>query len=162
MLKLIISSFLFLFYVNSWADSGHEDHDKHEDHSKEKKHEEKHEGKHEKKHEDSDHEEENSDGFKLNIASTKTFEINFLKFTSQNILVPESAIYKGLNEVNVYRFRAGLYKRIDFKIISKTKSDHLISSVDLSDGDQIVISGVGFLRMAEIAASGGLSDSHSH
>ena len=157
MLKIIIS-FILLFSVNTWAESGHDDHKK----------EENHEEKHEKKHDDNDHEEhaehkeEVLDGFKLNVASTKTFEITFLKYSSQKITVPESAIYKGLNEVNVYRFREGLYKRIDFKTISKTKSDYIISSVDLSAGDQVVVSGVGFLRIAEIAASGGLSDSHSH
>ena len=157
MLKIIIS-FILLFSVNTWAESGHDDHKK----------EESHEEKHEKKHDDNDHEEhaehkeEVLDGFKLNVASTKTFEITFLKYSSQKITVPESAIYKGLNEVNVYRFREGLYKRIDFKTISKTKSDYIISSVDLSAGDQVVVSGVGFLRIAEIAASGGLSDSHSH
>ena len=161
MLKIIIS-FLFLFSVNTWAESGHDDH------RKEEKYEEKHEEKHEENHDDNDHEEhaehkeEVLDGFRLNVASTKTFEITFLKYSSQKITVPESAIYKGLNEVNVYRFREGLYKRIDFKTISKTKSDYIISSVDLSAGDQVVVSGVGFLRIAEIAASGGLSDSHSH
>ena len=154
MLKIIISSLLLLFYVNSWAESGHDDH------SKEEKHEEKHEDDDHEEH--TDHKEKVLDGFKLNIASTKNFEIKFIKFNSNNILVPISAIYKGLNEVNIYRFRAGLYKRIDFKTISQTKFDYLISSVDLSDGDQIVTSGVGFLRIAEIAAAGGLSDSHSH
>ena len=161
MLKIIIS-FIFLFSVNTWAESGHDDH------KKEERHVEKHDEKNEEKHDGNDHKEHTEvkeevlDGFKLNIASTKTFEITFLKYSSQEMTVPESAIYKGLNEVNVYRFREGLYKRIDFKTISKTKSYYLISSVDLSDGDQIVVTGVGFLRIAEIAASGGLSDSHSH
>lgn len=76
--------------------------------------------------------------------------------------ISSKAIFKSLSEVNLYRLRAGAYKRIDFKTIDKNKDTWVVSSTDLSPGDKIVVDGIGFLRIAEIAASGGLSDSHSH
>ena len=101
-------------------------------------------------------------GLKLTDQSIKTFGLLYLKYTGVQTQVSKEAIYKGLNEVNLYRLRDGFFKRIDFKTLSQNKDSYTVSSTDLKNGDQIVIKGVGFLRIAEIAASGGLSDSHSH
>lgn len=155
MLKIILSGWLVLFSFNAFTSGGHEKHkDEHKDEKSHRDHDEHDE--HEK------HEKEKLDGFKLNSASFKTFGIKLVSFTSPKVILPTSAIYKGLNEVNVYRLRAGLYKRIDFKTLSQTKTEIHITSPELTSGDRVVVNGVGFLRMAEIAASGGLADSHSH
>ena len=156
MLKLILSIFLVLLSFNVISEEGHDDHKEHNEHTEKEKHDD-----HGEEGEHAEHEEK-LDGFKLNAASVKTFDLKLINYVAQKTILPKKAIYKGLNEVNIYRFRAGLYKRIDFKILTQTKSDFHISSPDLATGDQIVINGIGFLRMAEIAASGGLSDSHSH
>lgn len=163
MLKIIICSFLMLASVNANALDNHKD-----DHGKD--HRDDHGKDHNKvpkeeihsDHDDEHVEDAKLDGFKLNTSAMKTFEIKMIKFTHEKILVSKDAIFKGLSEVNLYRFRDGLFKRIDFKTLSQSKNDYLISSPDLKTGDQIVVNGIGFLRIAEIAASGGLSDSHSH
>lgn len=170
MLKIILCSFLIILSTSIFGseghDNGHKDEHKNE-HAAEKNkevhadHDADHGGKHGDKH-DEHGKESNENGFKLNDSAIKTFEIKIVKIASPQIKISKDAIYKGLNEVNVYRFRDGLFKRIDFKTLSQDKGDYLISSSDLKSGDGVVINGIGFLRMAEIAASGGLSDSHSH
>lgn len=154
MLKVILSFLVIFLSFNSYSEDGHGDHgehkEKHNDHGEEEEHD---------NHEEH---EEKLDGFKLNSKSFKTFDIKLVNYNAQKTILPKQAIYKGLNEVNIYRLRGGLYKRIDFKSLSQSKTEYHITSADLSTGDQIVVNGIGFLRMAEIAASGGLSDSHSH
>lgn len=174
MSKIILCSLLFLLSASAFSSEGHGNSHK-DDHKDEHKGEHKDEhvtkktteahAEHGDEHDD-EHEEHSKDsienGFKLNEAAMKTFEIKTVKIVSLQIKVSKNAIYKGLNEVNIYRFRDGLFKRIDFKTLSQDKNDYLVSSPDLKVGDGIVVNGIGFLRMAEIAASGGLSDSHSH
>lgn len=137
-MKKILFFSLILFSLNLWASKDHDHH-----------------GAHQTK-------EPNTNGFKLNEKSTKKFGIQTLAVKEGTIEIPRDAIFKGLNEVNVYRLRDGFYKRIDFKTLETKKDALKISSSDLKMGDQIVTAGVGFLRIAEIAASGGISDSHSH
>lgn len=149
-MKRILFFSLFLASLNLWAS---EDHDHHDDHEK---------TEHKDEHAAHQDEEPNADGFKLNEKSTKKFGIQTLSVKEGTIDIPRDAIFKGLNEVNVYRLRDGFYKRIDFKTLEAKKDGLKISSSDLKVGDQIVTAGVGFLRIAEIAASGGISDSHSH
>ena len=169
MLKMILCSFLIFTaipVVSSENDHDHKDKQTqsenekgHDDHGDE--HKDEHKDEHGEAHDDHG-KEAKLDGFKLNVKALKTFEIKTIKFVPQKTLISKSAIYKGLNEINLYRLRDGLFKRIDFKTVSQDKNEYLIASVDLKAGDEVVINGIGFLRMAEIAASGGLSDSHSH
>jgi hypothetical protein len=183
MLKVIFS-LITLVSLSAFSSDDHKDHkdehksehkDEHENDHKDE-HKDEHKGEHKDDHDDEkksaghddhddhdDHKEENKpDGFKLNAVSMKTFELKFVKYIPQKTIVSKNAVYKGLNEVNLYRVRAGVFKRIDFNILSKNNDSYLVSSPDLSPGDEIVVHGIGFLRIAEIAASGGLSDSHSH
>lgn len=103
------------------------------------------------------------DGFKLSSEAIKNFGIATLDVgAAKTFQIPRSAIFKGLEEKNLYRVRDSFYKRIDFKILSSTSSGFMVESVDLRSGDKIVVEGLGFLRIAELAAFGGVSDSHSH
>ncbi|MCK6597759.1 MAG: hypothetical protein L6Q37_05295 [Bdellovibrionaceae bacterium] len=156
------------------------DHSEHTDYDKKEgkhKQDEAQEKTHDHKHEDSDHEEENSQvgpgkgileanenqGIRLAPQVEINFEIKKIKWNGKAPLeVPKSAIVTSGMEVNVYRFREGFYKRIDFKEIKKEKNNITISSVDLSAGDDVVTQGTGFLRIAEIAAFGGAPEGHSH
>lgn len=155
MLKILFFSLcLFSLRVEAEGDHGH-------DHEKEHK-EEKKEEKKEAHAEHDDHDEQESDGFKLSDIAIKNFELTYVDYKAPGTIISSKAVFRSLSEVNIYRVRAGLYKRIDFKTLEKNKDTWKVSSPDLMSGDKIVVSGIGFLRIAEIAASGGLSDSHSH
>lgn len=103
------------------------------------------------------------EGFKLTPEAFKNFGVQ-LKQVSPGVVMTLSkkSIFFGLEERNLYRYRNGFFKRIDFKTHSKTKTEITVSSDDLQAGDQIATAGLGFLRIAELAAFGGVSEGHSH
>lgn len=134
-------------------------------------HEKEHKGEYKEDHKEDpieahddhdDHSGPASDGFKLSTTAIKNFELTYTDYKVNGTTISSKAIFRSLSEVNIYRMRSGLYKRIDFKTLEKNKDTWKVSSPDLISGDKIVVSGIGFLRIAEIAASGGLSDSHTH
>ena len=76
--------------------------------------------------------------------------------------IPKAAIVTSGIEVNLYRYRDGYYKRIDFTVVSSHQGTLVVASKDLSSADEIAISGLGFLRISEIAAFDGAPAGHSH
>lgn len=103
------------------------------------------------------------EGIKLSPEAEKNFDLKKLQVGSGNLLVvPKTAIVKTGLEVNIYRYREGFYRRIDFEILKKIEDKVQVRSKDLKNGDQVVITGLGFLRIAELAAFGGAVEGHSH
>lgn len=101
-------------------------------------------------------------GIKLSPEAEKHFEIKRLKVGQQPIVLPKSAIVRAGIEINVFRIRGGFYKRIDFVQLKKSADSVTLQSHDLKPGDEIALTGLGFLRTAEIAAFGGAPEGHSH
>lgn len=175
--------------ANNEADHKHEGEEGHEE---EKEHSEaghNHEGEegheHEKDHDDAGHkhegeeghEEENTqvgpdkgileasedDGIKLSPEAEKNFDIERIEVSNlSSISIEKSILVTSGVETNLYRYRNGFYKRIDFKILSKNGNKLVVTSRDLSKGDSIVTKGLGFILIAEIAAFGGAPEGHSH
>lgn len=156
-------------------------HEEHGNHQKGEEAEHKHAGGESKEHghgdEHAQNEEENpqvgpnkgilaaseDEGIKLSPEAEKNFEIQKLKvFNPSSIEIPKDSLVTAGVEVNLYRYRAGFYKRIDFEQLSRSKNKISIRSRDLQSGDEIAITGLGFLRIAEIAAFGGAPEGHSH
>ncbi len=103
------------------------------------------------------------DGIKLSANAIKNFDLKSLTLTGNFPWeIPVAALLTAGEEVNVYRFRDGFYKRIDFALLSKNANSMKISFKELTKGDAVVISGVGFLRTAELTAFCGASEGHSH
>jgi len=153
----------------------HEDHEDHEDHGDET--DSANHDSHDSKGEHKDHAEENTqvgpdkgiteasekDGIKISQAAERNFDIERIKVHSSGpILISKKAIVTSGDEVNLYRFRNGYYKRIDFSIANKVGDQISVTSKELKAGDEIVIRGMGYLRVAEIAAFGGAPEGHSH
>lgn len=150
------------------------------DHDNEKSHD--HDEPADEKEHDHEHEEKNpqvgenkgiliadkDQGFKLSPEAERNFEIKRIKIahSSQVEITKDMIVTAGVEE-NIYRFRDGFYKRIDFAIIKRIQNKAasekiIIRSKDLKDGDEIVTAGLGFLRVTEIAAYGGAPEGHSH
>lgn len=171
---------LVAIYVTSLSAYSSEDHDSHndkksieisnqKDHSKEENHSEDEEHGH--KEEKSENigpgkgivaaDEEN--GFQISPEAEKNFEIKRMKFSSlAQIKIPKSAVVTAGMETNIYRYRNGNYKRVDFNVVTKLSDGLHITSKELKPNDEIVIHGMGLLRIAELAAFGGAPESHSH
>lgn len=102
-------------------------------------------------------------GFKLSPEALKNFELQFMKLNGDGPWsVNNSALVHAGEEVNVFRRRNGFFKRVDFETSKKGGASLTIDSDDLREGDEIVTSGLGFLRIAELASSGGIAHGHSH
>jgi hypothetical protein len=103
-----------------------------------------------------------NEGIKLSPEAEENFQISRIKITDKLIKLPMRAVVTTLSERNIFRYRSGFYKRIDFVEISRNFEDVTIRSDDLKPGDELVTQGLGFLRTAEIAAFGGAPEGHSH
>ena len=103
------------------------------------------------------------EGIKLSPEAEKNFEIQKFKVMANGTFeIPKEAVVTAGLEVNLYRYRDGFYKRIDFEELRRSGNKIQIRSKDLRSGDEIAITGLGFLRIAEIAAFGGAPEGHSH
>jgi len=102
-------------------------------------------------------------GFKLSPEALKNFDLKTIALKSDGPWkIPTSAVVRAGEEVNLFRLRGGFFKRIDFETLNKSGQTITVDSDDMREGDVIVVSGLGFLRIAELAAFGGVSEGHSH
>lgn len=145
-------------------------------HSEEEEHgKEGHEDEH--GHEGEKHEEENSKigngkgiisasedkGFELSREAMKNFSFTTIKLSGDfPWKLPISSLLLSQDEVNIYRIREKMIKRIDLEVIKKTEGFIWIKSFDLKNGDSVIISNIGFIRIAELVAFGGAEEGHSH
>lgn len=166
--------------------------EKHDDHDEEEKHEGHDESEHGKSDSHDDHKDEKgesheghgdehgeenpqvgpnkgilsanpAEGVQLSPEAEKNFEIQKMKVSNpNNFEIPKTAIVTAGLEVNLYRYRGGFYKRIDFETLNRSGNKISIRSKELKEGDEIAITGLGFLRIVEIAAFDGAPEGHSH
>ncbi len=102
-------------------------------------------------------------GIKLAPQAEKNFAIKRIKVPANGIVeLPKKAIVTAVSEVNIVRYRDGFYKRVDFEEVNRTPTTVMIRSKDLKSTDEVVVQGLGFLRIAEISAFGGESEGHGH
>lgn len=162
MKKLLVTLIASVFVLAGVGSKLLANEDKHE-HKPGEKHEhedEKEEHGHDEKDEHGHEEEENSavgpdkgilekgkNGFKLSPEAITNFGISTAKVLNPN-QIPPAAIVKVKDERFVYRFSEGWVKKL-----------HLD---DVSSGDDLIISGTGFVRIAEVVATEGMAEGHSH
>ena len=91
------------------------------------------------------------------------FEIKTQKLTGNGPwTLPSSARFQSGEETNIFRLRNGFFKRVDFTQGKRDAQQFVASSKELKDGDEVVVAGVGYLRIAEVTAFGGAPEGHSH
>lgn len=107
--------------------------------------------------------------FKLSPEAIKRLEITWAPVNETVVRIPKTAIANALSESNVFRFRDGWIKSVHFKILTKGEQVTIQSS-EIQKGDQIVRTGVGYLRiiasqLGEVEEEEGHSDEedeHGH
>lgn len=103
------------------------------------------------------------DGIQLSPEAEKNFGIQRVKVSKgEQIELQKTAIVTVGIEINLFRYRHGFYRRIDFDLVQRNGSKAIVRSKELKAGDEVVVQGVGFLRIVEIAAFGGAPEGHSH
>lgn len=102
-------------------------------------------------------------GFKLSPEALKNFEVKSVKLTGDGPwTIPSTALIHSGNETNILRIRQGFFKSVDFEIVRRSGTSLVVDGDDLREGDEIALTGLGFLKTAELAAFGGVAHGHSH
>lgn len=95
------------------------------------------------------------DGIRLTEKAKEVIGIKTEKLSAGSFSAPKSALVYFGDKVGVYRFRDGWFKLIEIRVVSKKEESVSLTSTELKDGDQIVITGVALLRVSEMDAFGG-------
>jgi hypothetical protein len=101
-------------------------------------------------------------GFKLSKESIATLNLKFQKIDGNEFRINKSTLVSSKSIKGVYRFRAGFFKLLSAKILKETDSEYRVKVAGLNLNDQIVISGVGLLRVADIYSIDKSEYGHSH
>jgi hypothetical protein len=87
-------------------------------------------------------------GLKISPEAVTTLKIQTASFDGEIQNIPSSALVHYEKKTRLYRYENGWYQLVDL--------------VDLKSGDQIVINGAPFLRIAELDAQSGDEAGHGH
>lgn len=112
-------------------------------------------------------------GFKLSEKASKNLDLKFITLPSpvkpEVFNVPLKAIVQLQDEVGVYVRKSGWIKRVEGKLLQKSKDQVLFQSKDLAAGVEVAVSGVPLLRVTEMEVFGGShedeeeeEDEHEH
>jgi len=160
-IKTILMS-IFLLNGLAFAEDGH-------GHSKQEKHDEHNENK------EHDHETSKAigkgkaievvdeiKGFKLSKEAIATLNLKFKKVDGNEFRINKTTLVSSKSVKGVYRFRAGFFKLLSAEILKETNSEYRVKVDRLNLNDQIVINGVGLLRVADIYSIDKSEYGHSH
>ena len=97
-----------------------------------------------------------SQGIRLSDKARATLAIQNTRLTWRiSGPVPAGSLVHYQDKVGVYRHRKGWFKLVEVSVISVSASRVTIRSEDLDTGDDVVVSGVALLRVADMQAFGG-------
>lgn len=171
-LRKILTTIVLITSLNVAAEKPPHDDYKHEVEAK--NHLEKHNFDNDKKRNKDIEKEEHADGngshhedeakdFAISIEAAKHFALQFLKVESGSKMnLPRAAVVSIKNEQFLYRSRNGKFTRVHFIAISENQNSLIASSEEVKTGDQIVVAGVNYLRLAELALTSDEPEGHSH
>lgn len=106
--------------------------------------------------------ERKDESFKLSPEAIKTLEVEVKPYGGGTLIIDRKAIVFTKNDTSIFRMRDGWFERIDVKIVQKMGGRYLVTSEQLKNGDQYAVSGVNFLRIAELSTEEGAEQGHAH
>mgnify|MGYP001181105651 CR=1 FL=1 len=101
-------------------------------------------------------------GFKLSKEAIKTLELKLLNVDSDEFLIEKTTLVTSKKLKGVYRFRGGFFKLLPVELKKEVDGKYLVKVKGVDFGDQIVINGVGLLRVADVYSTDKAEYSHSH
>jgi hypothetical protein len=146
----------------------HKEHDEHDDHKEHDEH---------KDHEEEGHnhgggksigkgkaieEVDEIKGFKLSKEAIKTLSIKLTTVNESIFNISKKTLVASKNKKGVYRFRAGFFKFLPAKILKEEKEGYRIEVKGIAFGDQIVVEGIGLLRVTDVYSTDKSEYGHSH
>ncbi|PIK13711.1 hypothetical protein [Halobacteriovorax sp. JY17] len=102
-------------------------------------------------------------GFKLSQEAITSLGIKLKTITKFNhLLIAKKSLVTSKSEKGIYRFREGFFKFISVKIIKEQGDGYLIQVDSLKAKDQIVVSGIGLLRVSDVYSTDKSEYGHAH
>ncbi len=101
-------------------------------------------------------------GFKLSKEAINTLELKLLNVDSDEFLIEKTTLVTSKKLKGVYRFRGGFFKLLPVELKKEVDGKYLVKVKGVDFGDQIVINGVGLLRVADVYSTDKAEYSHSH
>lgn len=101
-------------------------------------------------------------GFKLSKEAIKTLKLRLQNVDGDEFEISKTTLVSSKSIKGVYRFRAGFFKLLNAKILKETKSGYKVKVAGVEFGDQIVINGVGLLRVTDVYSTDKSEYGHSH
>ncbi len=141
--------------------SGHDDDKGHDDHSKHDDHEGHGGGKAIGKGKAIEEVDEKK-GFRLSKEAIKTLKLKLNTVDGSSFKISKKTLVASKNTKGVYRFRAGFFKLLPAKITKELSDGYVVEVKGVDFGDQIVIDGVGLLRVTDVYSTDKSEYGHSH
>ncbi len=101
-------------------------------------------------------------GFKLSKEAIKTLKLRLQNVDGDEFEISKATLVSSKSIKGVYRFRAGFFKLLNAKILKETKSGYKVKVAGVEFGDQIVINGIGLLRVTDVYSTDKSEYGHSH
>ncbi len=95
------------------------------------------------------------DGLRLSDAAIRRLGLAFQEAKRGEVQdLPAESLVSSRDEVAIYRLRGGWIRRVEVRVVSRSKSRARVRTKELAAGDRIVIAGAGFVRTAELDVLG--------
>lgn len=101
-------------------------------------------------------------GFKLSKEAIKTLKLRLQNVDGDEFEISKTTLVSSKSIKGIYRFRSGFFKLLNAKILKETKSGYKVKVAGVEFGDQIVINGVGLLRVTDVYSTDKSEYGHSH
>lgn len=101
-------------------------------------------------------------GFKLSKEAIKTLKLKLDTVNGSSFKISKKTLVASKNTKGVYRFRAGYFKLLPAKIKKELPDGYMVEVSGVDFGDQIVIDGVGLLRVTDVYSTDKSEYGHSH
>ncbi len=102
-------------------------------------------------------------GLKLSDEAISTLEIKLESVKGKRFIINKETLVTSKNLKGIYRFRSGYFKFFPIVILKElNKGSYLIKADDIESNDQIVVHGVGLLRVTDVYSTDKSEYGHAH
>lgn len=101
-------------------------------------------------------------GLKLSKETIRTLKIKLKTVEGATFKITKETLVTSKSKKGVYRFRGGYFKFLEAVILKEEKSGYKVKVKGVEFGDQIVINGVGLLRVTDVFSTDESEYGHSH
>ena len=101
-------------------------------------------------------------GFKLSKEAIKTLKLKLQTVDGDEFSIDKTTLVSSKSTKGLYRFRGGFFKFMPVELLKESKGKYLVKVKGVDFGDQIVIDGVGLLRVTDVYSTDTSEYGHSH